>query len=247
MLFIKNVALVTGGSRGIGKAISISLAKEGYIVAINYCNNDEKAKDVLEEIRSFGGVASLIKGDISSASVCKEIVRKCIDDFGHISLLVNNAGIARTALLTDFDDEEQDKMMNTNLNSAITLSRLVLPEMIKRKTGNIINISSIWGEVGSSCEVIYSSAKAGIIGLTKALAKEVGPSGIRVNCVSPGLTDTEMNDNLSEEEKQAFIDDNPIREIIKPEDIASAVVFLASEKAKFITGQVLSVSGGQVI
>lgn len=240
------VALVTGGARGIGKAICRSLAKDGFKIAINYNNSEKEALELKAEISKITQ-AEVFECDVSDSSQVKTMFSEILKTLGNVSVLVNNAGIAEQVLFTDITDEMWQKMINTNLSSAFYCSREVLKNMVNEKNGVIINIASMWGEVGASMEVHYSTAKAGLIGMTKALAKEVGLSGVRVNAVSPGVVLTDMMNSFSEEDKEILKDETPLNTLGTPEDIASAVSFLVSDKAKFITGQVLSVNGGFVI
>ena len=231
-------AFVTGGSGGIGQAICRQLAKDGYFVYTGYARAREKAEKLAEET---GGQAVCI--DVSDT----EQVKKVFSETEHIDLLVNNAGISEIDLFTMIPEEKSRRIIQVNLTGTLNCSRAVLPEMIHRKSGCIINISSMWGQCGASCEVDYSASKAGIIGFTKALAKEVAPSGIRVNCVSPGFIMTDMNSGFSPENLELIKQDIPLGIFGKPEHIADSVSFLASERAEYITGQVLAVNGGMVI
>lgn len=244
---MSKVALVTGASRGIGREIALELARSGISVAVNYYSSDEKAKELLLEIQSLNQNAQIYKADVSNDYEVSEMVHKIQSELGDIDIVVNNAGISQIGLFTDMTSSERDRMIRVNLIGAMNVAKAVLPSMIHYKRGSIINISSMWGEVGASCEVVYSAAKAGLIGFTKALAKEVGPSGIRVNCVSPGVIDTDMNSELSEADMNELINDIPLNRIGTPSDIAKAVKFLVSDKAAYITGQVLSVNGGMII
>ncbi len=231
-------ALVTGGSGGIGEAVCEVLANEGYYVYIGYSSSREKAEILAEKI---GGEP--LKIDVSDSGSINSAVRIA----GKIDLLVNNAGISEIDLFTSISVEKSSRIMAVNLVGAMELTRKILPAMINRKSGCIINISSMWGEVGASCEVDYSASKAGLIGFTKALAKEVAPSGIRVNCVSPGFIMTEMNSRFSAEDLELIREDIPLGIFGKPRHIADAVAFLASEKAEYITGQIIGVNGGMII
>lgn len=239
---MNKTVFITGGSRGIGSQLVKDFSKAGYNVSFTYLNSKESAQQLA---RDFGAFA--ICADASSSDAINNAVSLTIKKFGKIDVLVNNAGIDEFCLFTDITDEKWHKMLDTNLSSAFYASRAVLKDMINRKDGVIINIASMWGEVGASCEVHYSVSKAGLIGLTKALAKEVGPSNIRVNCVSPGVIDTDMNKHLSSEDIEQLMIDTPLGKIGKCEDISNAVLFLASDKASFITGQVLGVNGGYII
>lgn len=238
------VALVTGGSRGIGAAASVELAKLGYAVAVNYKSNSEAAEKVCEEIQGFGGVAQAFQADISDSDALDKMFSDIHSSLGEISVLVNNAGVAYIGLLQDMSDEEIRNLSDVNLLGAMLCTKRAVPDMIRRHDGVIINIASMWGEVGASCEVVYSACKAGIIGFTKALAKELGPSGIRVNCVSPGVIDTDMNSELTDETISELCEETPLLRIGKPSDVGKTIAFLASDKAGFITGQVISVNGG---
>lgn len=231
-------ALVTGGTGGIGQALCRRLAAEGYFVYINYLRAEEKALSLAEEISG-----EALKFDVSSP----DEVRAAIAAITPPDLLVNNAGVSEVGLFTSLSDERAARLLAVDLSGTMNCSRAVLPEMIRRKSGNIINISSMWGQVGASCEVDYSAAKAGIIGFTKALAKEVAPSGIRVNCIAPGFIMTEMNSRYSEEDLALIRDDIPLGIFGEPRHIADAAAFLASAQSEYITGQVLAVNGGMVI
>ncbi len=240
------VALVTGGAKGIGRAICRSLAADGFKIAVNYNNSEKEALELKNELSQITE-AEAFKCDVSDSSQVKEMFSEISKVLGNVSILVNNAGIAQQVLFTDITDEMWQKMLNTNLSSAFYCSREALKNMINEKSGVIINIASMWGEVGASMEVHYSAAKAGLIGLTKALAKEVGLSGIRVNAVSPGVVLTDMMNSFSENDKEALKDETPLNTLGTPENIADAVSFLVSDKARFLTGQVISVNGGFVI
>ena len=240
------VALVTGGARGIGKAICRALAKDGFKIAVNYNNSENEASALKKELSAITDV-EIFKCDVSDSNAVKEMFFEISQKMGNVNVLVNNAGVAEQVLFTDTTDEMWQRMINTNLSSAFYCSREALRNMISDKNGVIINIASMWGEVGASMEVHYSTAKAGLIGMTKALAKEVGLSGIRVNAVSPGVVLTDMMNSFSESDKENLKDETPLNSLGTPEDIAQAVSFLVSDNARFITGQVLSVNGGFVI
>ena len=239
---MKKTVLVNGGSRGIGRAICEKFAKEGANVAFTYLQSEEKAQTLAREL---GALA--IRADSRSSTEVGRVVKATEEQFGRIDILVNCAAKSEFALLTDISDEAWRDMMAVNLDGYFYYIRAVLPSMIREKQGRIINITSMWGEVGASCEVHYSASKAAVIGLTKALAKELGPSGITVNCVEPGLIDTEMNRTLDDECRQGLIDETPLCRIGRPEDVAAAVLFFASEQASFVTGQTLGVDGGYAI
>lgn len=238
------VVFVTGGAKGIGSAIVKRFIKDGYKVAFTYNNSEDKAKSLANEL---GENCKAYKLDITDSNAVNTVIADVENTFGEIFVLVNNSGIAEQALFTDITDEMWHKMIETNLSGAFYCSRAVLKYMINRKCGKIINISSIWGETGGSCEVHYSASKAGFIGLTKALAKEVGLSGITVNCVSPGVILTDMTSHFDEETMNELKEETPLNKIGTPEDIAGAVSFLASKDADFITGQDLAVNGGMNI
>lgn len=237
------IALVTGGSGGIGKSVSLMLSHK-YNVAVNYNNNESEAQEIVSRIISDGGRAKAYKADVSDNNQVLDMVRKINDDYGEISVVVNNAGISEQILFTDITDEKWDRMFDVNVKGAFHVIKAVLPDMIRNKYGRIINISSMWGVSGGSCEVHYSASKAALIGLTKALAKEEGPSGITVNCIAPGVIDTKMNSHLDEFTMNELIEMTPVMKIGKPDDVARAVMFFASQETDFITGQVLCVDGG---
>lgn len=230
--------LITGGSRGIGKAMVEAFCKQGCRVAFTYCNSETQA---LELQNKTGAVA--IKCDSRNESDISVAVKT----LGRVDVLINNAGISQNGLITDLSLELWNEIFTVNVTGAFLFSRAVLPDMIRRHEGCIINIASMWGETGASCEVAYSASKAAIIGFTKALAKEVGLSGIRVNCISPGVIMTDMLNEYSQEDLDALKEETPLSRLGTPEDIANAAVFLASESSGFITGQILSVNGGFVI
>lgn len=232
----KRIALVTGGARGIGEEICRALSKEGYYLYIHCNQSINAAADLCEEL----GNSEFVSADLSDAAAVEALAEKCRD----IDVLVNNAGVALVSPFDAISEETARKMYETNLFAPINLARRILPSMIRRKSGVIINISSVFGESGGSCEVDYSAAKAGIIGFTKALAKEVGPAGIRVNCVCPGIIDTDMNDDLTFEDVDALCDEIPLGRMGEASEVAECVAFLASDRAKYITGSVFDVNGG---
>lgn len=234
--------LVTGGSRGIGAAIVKLFSSSGYNVAFTYKNSEKEAKSLAEECNALA-----IFADNESESDIKNAVRLTEETFGCIDCLINNAAISSFSLFTDLTLEEWNKMIATNLTAPFLYSREVLGSMIRRQSGRIINISSVWGLVGSSCEVHYSACKAGIIGMTKALAKEVGPSSITVNAIAPGVINTDMNNSLSGEDLSELKEQTPLMRIGEASEVADLALYLASDKASFITGEVLNISGGFVI
>lgn len=244
---MSNTVLVTGASRGIGKSIALLLAQGGYNVAVNFINSDEAAKAVVDEIKDLGGNAAAFRADISDETQVEEMFNEIKSSLGNVTALVNNAGIASQKVFTDISGAEWERMLSVNLKGAFNCSKAALADMIKSKKGSIVNISSMWGQTGGSCEVHYSAAKAGIIGLTKALAKEIAPSGITVNCVAPGIITTDMMSGFSENDINDMCADIPLGRLGTPGEVASAVRFLLSEDAAYITGQVLAVNGGIVI
>lgn len=240
---MRKVAFITGASGGIGSACARQLAKDGYAVALGFSSNEAAANDLSAELKSQGFEALAVQCDITDSGSITSAVSLIEKDLGAVSLLVNNAGIANISLFTDNSYDDLKRMLDTDLLGAMELSRQVLPAMVSAKCGNIINISSVWGEKGASCEVAYCAAKAGLIGFTKALAREEAPSGIRVNCISCGYIDTKMNAELSDGDKQAVLDEIPACRFGTPQDVADTVSFLASDKSSYITGQVIRVDG----
>lgn len=239
--------LVTGASRGIGREIAKLFAKNGYQVAVNYCLSQEQAESCVDEIQQQGGTAMMIGADVSNRLEVHNMIKQVYQSFGKIDILVNNAGIAQQKLFTDLSEQDWIKMFDINVKGVFEVTQAVLPLMIRQQQGNIVNISSMWGVTGASCEVHYSAAKAAVIGFTKALAKEVGPSHINVNCVAPGVIQTQMNDLLSQQTIQTLKEETPLGRIGTPKDVAELVLFLASEKASFLTGQIITADGGMTI
>ena len=244
---MNRVALVTGSSRGIGRAVVAQLAREGYAVGINYYERRDKAEELAAQLAREGCRALAVQADVSKRDEVNAMVKTVEDTFGPISVLVNNAGVAGQALFQDVTDALWERYFAVNLNGARNTIQAVLPHMLHKKAGVIVNISSIWGQHGASCEVTYSCTKHALIGLTRSLAMELAPSGIRVNCVTPGVIRTPMNAELSDEDLAALADETPLGRIGEPEECAEAILFLAAEKASFITGQVLGGSGGLII
>ena len=240
-ILVKNV-LITGGSRGIGKALVEAFSASGYKVAFTYAKSENEAQLLAEKTSAVA-----LKAD----SRCEEEILSAVSEarslLGSIDVLINNAGVSSFSLFTDITLDEWNETFAVNVGAAFLYSKAVLPDMISKKWGRIINISSIWGLVGSSCEVHYSASKAALIGLTRALAKELGPSNITVNAIAPGFIDTDMNKSLSDSDREAFFEDTPLGRPGNPREIADAAVFLASDKAAYITGDVLNVSGGYVM
>lgn len=241
---MQKVAIITGASRGIGRACAIKLAKDNIKVIANYNQSKEQAEELKREIAEQGIEIDIFKCDVSKRLEVKEMVEFALSKYGKIDILVNNAGIAQEKLFTDLTDEDIDTMIDTNLKSVFYVTQEVIKDMINRKEGCIVNISSVWGITGGSCEVHYSATKAGIIGMTKALAKEVGPSNIRVNAVAPGLINTEMNKNLTQLDIEELEKEIPLKRMGTPEDIANAVNMLIQNT--YITGEVIKIDGGWI-
>lgn len=247
MMKSRKIAVVTGGASGIGEACVRRLCADGISVVINYFSSEAKAEALASELSFNGCDVMTVKSDVSKSAEVNEMIKRVTADFGTPYILVNNSGIAQQKLFTDISDDDWSRMIDTNLTGVFNCCRAVLPYMIHEKSGRIINISSMWGQVGASCEVHYSAAKAGVIGLTKALAQEVAPSGITVNCISPGAVDTKMMASFSKEDIDMLCDEIPLMRLGRPEEIAASVSFLASDGAGYITGQVLGVNGGMVV
>ena len=235
--------LITGASRGIGRACAFAFANAGYRVGVNYHTHFEDAQSVVRAITTRGGDAVPLQADVADFAA----VSGMVSAFGRIDVLVNNAGVACDGLLQDIPPTAWARTFAVNVNGAYYCARCALPQMLSRHEGCILNVSSMWGRVGASFEVPYSASKAALIGFTKALAKEVGPSGVRVNCVAPGVIGTAMNANHTKEDMEALTQDTPLMRLGTPEDVANALLFLASDSAAFITGQVLGVDGGFVM
>ena len=238
----QRVVLITGGSRGIGAAAARRFAAGGDKVVINYCSSKERAEALAAET---GGWA--VQADVSDPEQVRKMVDNVLEKFCQLDILICNAGIAQQKLFGDLTDRDWRRMFAVNVDGMFYTIRAALPQFIHRKEGRILTVSSMWGQVGGSCEVAYSAAKAAVIGMTKALAKELGPSGITVNCVAPGVIDTEMNANLGPEDLAALAEETPLGTIGRPEDVAEALWYLASPGAKFITGQILAPNGGLII
>lgn len=243
---IKTV-LITGASKGIGADTALLFAEKGYNVVINYNKSEKEAKQIQQKVENFGVRSLLVKADISNQEEVEKMVNLTISTFGKIDVLVNNAGVDEIKPFIDLELSDYNKIVDTNLKGLFLVTNAVSKSMISNRYGKIINVSSVWGLVGSSCEVLYSMTKAGIIGFTKALAKELGLSNINVNCVAPGFIETEMNKDLSQEDVQQIIDETPLNRTGTPRDVANTIYFLASDEASFITGHTLNVSGGWII
>lgn len=239
------VAIVTGASRGIGRDIAIELAKNGANVVINYSKDEEGADKTLNLIKEFGGYAIKVKENVKSFEGAKNIIDKTIESFGSIDIIVNNAGISKIGLFMDSTKEDIDNILDVNLKGAMYITKHGLPHMLN-KGGNIINISSMWGEVGASCEVLYSSSKGGLNLFTKALAKEMAPSNIRVNAIAPGVIDTEMNSFLDDDERRELEEEIPMGRFGKTSEIAKCVVFLCTDDSPYLTGQIIRIDGGLI-
>lgn len=241
---MKNI-IVTGGSRGIGKCLVENLAREGHNVILNYNKSEKQAKKIQSDLKEEGVIIEIYKADVSKREDVKKLVEFAIEKMQGIDVLINNAGIAKLQMFQDVTEDDWNEMIDTNLKSAFYMSQEVIPYMIHKKKGCIINISSIWGMVGASCETVYSISKAGIDALTKSLAKELGPSNIRVNSIAPGVIDTEMNSHIDKTIKKEIENETPLGKIGKPIDIYKCVNWLINEE--FTTGQIISINGGYVI
>ena len=241
---MKKVALITGSSRGIGRAEAITLARDGYAVCVNCVEREDKAQELVDMLRSNGCETMWYKADVADSTAVKQMVAAIEEKLGAVTLLVNNAGIAKQCLFQDMTEDYWRHIFDVNLNGAFNTIQAVLPNMLHEHSGCIINTSSIWGQHGASCEVAYSATKHAIIGLTRSLAQELAPTNIRVNCVAPGVIDTDMVQVLGTETLDALAEDTPVGRLGRPEDIAAVVSFLASDAASFITGQVITSDGG---
>ena len=244
---MRRTVLITGGSRGIGAACVGAFARAGWSVVFLYRRAEEAAEALCARLRGEGLDVSCRRCDVSRRDEVFRTVDDLMRTYHRFDALVNNAGVAHIGLFTDMTEEQWDALFAVNVKGAFNVTQAVLPSMISQGSGAIVNVSSMWGEVGASCEVAYSAAKAALIGMTKALAKEVGPSGVRVNCVSPGVIDTDMNAELTEADLAALAEETPLGRIGRAEEVAEAALYLCGEGASFITGQVLGVSGGLVV
>ena len=241
------VALVTGAGRGIGRQIALTLAAQNAFVIVNYNGSKDKAEETVSEIKAAGGDAVSYKCNVSDFEECQQMITAIIKEYKHIDILVNNAGITRDGLIMKMSEDDYDAVLDTNLKGTFNTIRYMSRYFLKQKSGRIINISSVSGILGNAGQANYSASKAGVIGLTKAVARELASRGITVNAVAPGFVDTDMTDALSDSAKENLISQIPLGRTGKPQDIANAVLFLASDAAGYITGQVLSVDGGMAI
>ena len=241
------VAFVTGASRGIGRAIALRLAADGAKVALNFASNSAKAEAVKAEIETSGGVAMLVQGDVAKFEVVTELIKKVVDEWGRLDILINNAGITRDNLLLKMNEDDFDRVISTNLKGVFNCTKAVTKLMMKQRGGRIVNMSSVVGLTGNISQANYAAAKAGIIGFTKSAARELASRGVTVNAVAPGFINTDMTAALSEKVKEVMLQEIPAGRMGTPEDVASAVAFLVSNEAAYITGQVLSVDGGMAM
>lgn len=244
---MKKTVVITGASKGIGAAMAILFARKNYNVVIGYNDSFQLAKMLSSSLSSQGYNVIPIKVNVTNKLETDILIKEAVYKFGSVDVLINNAGVAHSNLITDTDEHDSDKIFDINLKGVFNCCKSVTPIMVNQKCGKIINISSMWGQIGASCEVAYSAAKAGVIGLTKALAKELAPSGITVNCIAPGLIDTTMNSNISVDDLNSFVEDIPLGRMGTAEDVAETALFLASQGADYITGQIIGVNGGYVM
>lgn len=244
---MRQVVFLTGASGEIGQSIAKTMANNGCAVALGYYNNINAANALCKELVACGHSAAVYGGNIANATQVDAMFAKAEEELGYVDILINNAGIAKQQMFCDISENEWRQMMDVHVTGAFLCCRRVLPNMVKRKKGVIVNIASMWGQVGASCEVHYSTAKAALIGMTKALAKEFAPSGVRVNCVAPGAVKGGMMSEFNGEEVKALCEEIPMSRLGNPDEIAAAVAFLAMDSASYITGQVLAPNGGMVV
>lgn len=247
MNLIEKNALITGGSRGIGRAIALELAKEGANIAITYINNEGRAKEVIDEVEEYGVKGIAVKADVSSEEEVNNMIKIVNNEIGGIDILVNNAGITKDNLLIRMNSKDWDDVINTNLRGVYLCTKAVARGMMKKRYGKIINIASVVGISGNAGQGNYSASKAGIIGFTKSIAKELASRGININGIAPGFVETDMTDVLNEKIKGEMLNQIPLKRFAKPEDIANVAAFLCSEKANYITGQIINVDGGMLM
>ena len=243
----RKVALITGGSRGIGKQVALRFAQEGYHIVINYVSDNTNVEELQKEFTDKQVEVLLIKTNVTSYEDCENMVKQAIEKFGHIDVLVNNAGITRDGLLMRMKEEDFDQVVEVNLKGTFNVTKAVVPYTIKKKTGNIINLSSVVGVSGNAGQCNYAASKAGIIGFTKSLAREVASRNIRVNAVAPGFIQTDMTEVLSENVKENIYNQIPLKRMGTPSEVANVIYFLASEQSAYITGQVIHIDGGMVM
>lgn len=242
---LNKVIIITGASRGIGRCIAENLAKKGYIVVANYNKSENEAIQLKANLKNENINIDIFKADVSNRAEVKNLIEYTITKYKKIDCIINNAGIDQIKMFLDITDNDWNNMLNNNLNSVFYMCQEALPYMIHEKSGSIINISSIWGQIGASCESAYSVSKAGVDALTKSLAKELGPSNIRVNSIAPGIIDTEMNNNITKEEKEKIIEEIPLQKIGKSIDITKCIEWLIADE--YVTGQVIGINGGWLI
>lgn len=243
---MRKTVLITGGTRGIGRATALLFARKGWNVAFTYLKNEALANTLCDEIKMLGANAFAVKCDAANSKDCDNAVKSTYDRFGDLTALVNNAGISQIKLVIDIDDDDWKNMFDVNINGVFYMSRAAIHYMLNKNSA-IVNVTSMWGRCGASCEAHYSASKAAVIGFTQSLAKELGPSGIRVNAIAPGVILTDMNAHLTNEDIKALEDETPLCRIGSANEVANAIYFLASDEASFITGQTLGVDGGYVI
>ena len=244
---LTRAAVVTGGSRGIGRAVCVALAKQGCNVVVNYCHGEAAAAETAALCKELGVEAVTVQADVSTAEGCKKLFEEAVNAFGRVDILVNNAGITRDNLILRMSEEDFDAVLNANLKGAFLCCKEAARRMVRQRYGRIVNLSSVVGLRGNAGQTNYSASKAGLIGLTKALAKEEGPSGITVNCVAPGVIDTDMMASFTAEDKAALAEETPVGRLGTAEEVAKLLLYLAGEDAGYITGQVFGVNGGLVI
>jgi 3-oxoacyl-[acyl-carrier protein] reductase len=241
------VAVVTGAGKGIGRAIALKLAQHGASIVINYRSSAKEAEEVIQEIRKNGGKAEMVQGDVSSFEDADKVIKFAVESFGRLDILVNNAGITKDTLLLRMKEEDFSKVLDVNLKGVFNCTKHASAVMLKQKSGKIINISSVVGLIGNAGQSNYAAAKAGILGFTKSVAKELGTRGITVNAIAPGFITTDMTEVLADKVKEKLIENVPLKRLGSPEDVANLAAFLASDNASYITGQVINVDGGMVM
>ncbi len=243
----KKIALVTGGTRGIGKKVAEKFAKEGYNLVLNYVSDNTDINSVIDSFKEYKNEVILVKADVSKFNECENLVKEAIEKFGKIDVLVNNAGITKDGLIAMMKEDAFDRVIDVNLKGTFNMTRNVVPYMMKKRCGNIVNISSVVGVVGNAGQSNYAASKAGIIGFTKSLAKELAPRNIRVNAVAPGFIDTDMTSVLTDKVKDNIYSQIPLKRMGEAEEVANVVYFLSDDESSYITGQVINVDGGMVM